>query len=248
MADSESDNFYVNSPGFSGQLVVTPTAIWTIPYREYVYQWTHNYTRWEITTEDGAKYGFGAVDNSTDYSPSGILRKNYVARLCRTLGTLMKAQVSLVEALETSQRVISNAELKDEIKNTTKNIRQEKSVDDPVFASRLFPPMRAQMITVGEETSELDRMLLKVADYYEKDIDGTLESLSNLIEPMIVLFLGFVVAVILISMYLTTVEDIWPRRLGGHMRWRIICSTIGCGRVAEGVGATSSYAWVDFSS
>jgi len=202
MADSEPDNFCVDFPAFSGQLFVTPTAIWTIPYRQYACQWTQNHTRWEITTEDGTKYVFGAVEDSTDYSLGGILTKNYVARFYRTFGTLLKAQVSLVQALETSQRVISNAELKDEIKNITKNIRQGKSVAEPVFASRFFPPMVAQMITVGEETSELDWMLLKVADYYDKDIDGTVESLSNLNEPVIVLVLGFAVAVILISMYL----------------------------------------------
>ena len=72
--------------------------------------------------------------------------------------------------------------------------------------SKLFPPLVAQMITVGEETSELDLMLLKVADYYEKELDAKVEALSSIIEPVIILLLGLLVAGILISMYMPMFE------------------------------------------
>jgi type IV pilus assembly protein PilC len=74
--------------------------------------------------------------------------------------------------------------------------------------------MVVQMVTVGEETSELDAMLLKVADYYEKDLDSKIDSLSSVIEPVIVLFLGLLVAAILVSMYLPMFDLVNLMRLG----------------------------------
>lgn len=77
-----------------------------------------------------------------------------------------------------------------------------KAVADPVVESVIFPPMVAQMIAVGEETSELDAMLLKVADYYERELDHKVETLASIIEPVLILILGLIVAAILVSMYL----------------------------------------------
>ncbi|HTK83005.1 MAG TPA: type II secretion system F family protein [Bacteroidota bacterium] len=131
-----------------------------------------------------------------------ILLKNHVARFCRTLGTLLQAQVSLVDALDVTQRIISNAEMKKDIREILKQVKQGKTVAEPLVESSIFPPMVSQMIAVGEETSELDAMLLKVADYYEKDLDSKVESLSSVIEPVLILLLGLIVAAILISMYL----------------------------------------------
>lgn len=131
-----------------------------------------------------------------------LLLKNMIARFCRTLGTLLRAQVSLVDALVVAQRIISNKELKGEIERILQRVKQGSAVADPVFASRMFPPMVAQMIAVGEESSELDTMFLQVAEFYEKELNAKVEMLSSVIEPIIILFLGLVVATILISMYL----------------------------------------------
>jgi len=131
-----------------------------------------------------------------------ILLKNHMARFCRTLGTLLQSQVSLLTALGVTQRIMPTPELRDETKDIIAHVRRGKTVAAPLVDSKLFPPMVAQMIAVGEETSELDSMLLKVADYYEKEVDGKVDSLSSLLEPVIILFLGLVVAGILISMYL----------------------------------------------
>jgi type IV pilus assembly protein PilC len=131
-----------------------------------------------------------------------VVLKNYVARFCRTLGTLLHAQVALVDALGVTQRIFTNDEVRAEIGTILKHVRQGQAVAEPLVESKLFPPMVAQMIAVGEETSELDTMLLKVADYYEKEIDSKVETLSSVIEPVIILLLGILVALILISMYL----------------------------------------------
>jgi type IV pilus assembly protein PilC len=131
-----------------------------------------------------------------------VILKNHVARFCRTLGTLLHAQVSLVDALSVTQKIFTNEEVKNEIGLIIRSVKQGQAVAEPLVESKLFPPMVAQMITVGEETSELDTMLLKVADYYEKEIDSKVETLSSVIEPVIILFLGLLVSLILISMYL----------------------------------------------
>jgi type IV pilus assembly protein PilC len=131
-----------------------------------------------------------------------VVLKNYVARFCRTLGTLLHAQVSLVDALVVTQRIFTNDNVREEIDSLLKHVKQGRTVAEPLVESKLFPPMVAQMIAVGEETSELDTMLLKVADYYEKELDAKVETLSSVIEPVIILLLGILVSLILISMYL----------------------------------------------
>jgi type IV pilus assembly protein PilC len=131
-----------------------------------------------------------------------VVLKNYVARFCRTLGTLLHAQVSLVDALGVTQRIFTNDNVREEIGSLLKHVKQGRAVAEPLIESKLFPPMVAQMIAVGEETSELDTMLLKVADYYEKELDAKVETLSTVIEPLIILLLGGLVSLILISMYL----------------------------------------------
>jgi len=132
----------------------------------------------------------------------GILLNNHIARFCRTLGTLLKAQVSLLEALEITGRITANGEMRAEIQIIRANVRKGNSIAKPLVNSSYFPPIVSQMIAVGEETSELDTMLLKVADYYEKELDTKVESLSSVIEPALILFLGLIVASILVSMYM----------------------------------------------
>ena len=131
-----------------------------------------------------------------------VITKNHVARFCRTLGTLLQAQVSLVDALAVTQRIATNDAIKKQIASILKHVRSGHAFSKPLEGSEVFPPMVVQMIAVGEETSELDLMLLRVADYYEQEIDGKVETLSSVMEPVLVLFLGIVVGAILISMYL----------------------------------------------
>lgn len=131
-----------------------------------------------------------------------IILKNHVARFCRTLGTLLQAQVSLLEALDVTQRIITIPGMQDEIRIIIKQVRKGSAITEPMIDSKYFPPMVSQMIAVGEETSELDRMLLKVADYYERELDSKVETLSSVIEPVLILILGLIVAAILVSMYM----------------------------------------------
>lgn len=135
-----------------------------------------------------------------------LIVRTQVARFCRTLATLLGAQVSLVKALEVSQRGLWIEGMREEVGRIQRSVRQGRSIAAPLQSSTYFPPMVSQMIAVGEETSELDRMLFKVASYYERELDAKIDSLASLIEPVVVLLLGFVVAGILISMYLPMFE------------------------------------------
>ena len=130
------------------------------------------------------------------------LLKNYAARFCRTLGTLLEAQVSLIDALNTTQRIVTNSQLQREIGEITRQVKKGNTISSPVTGSKFFPPMVSQMIAVGEETDELDSMLLKVADYFERELDNRVETLSTVLEPVLILFLGLIVALVLVSMYL----------------------------------------------
>jgi len=129
-----------------------------------------------------------------------------VARFCRTLGTLLQAQVSLMDSLKITERIFTNEKVKSEIQSITKKIRLGKNISSSVVSSSLFPPMVSQMIAVGEETSDLDKMLLHVAEYYEKEMERIVDTISTLLEPIIILILGVFVGGILIAMYLPMFE------------------------------------------
>jgi type IV pilus assembly protein PilC len=131
-----------------------------------------------------------------------IVVRNAVARFCRTLGTLLQAQVSLLDALKLTKRIFPQTDIRNEIEFIIRKVHQGHSIADQIVDSKFFPPMVTKMITVGEETGELDTMLIRLAEQYEKDIESRVETLGSIIEPVIVVFLGFFVALILISMYL----------------------------------------------
>ncbi len=131
-----------------------------------------------------------------------LIQKNLVARFCRTLGTLLQAQVSLVRALEVTQRIMTGQEIQNEVGRIISFVKQGKAIAEPILSSKFFPPMVSQMISVGEETSELDAMLFKVAEYYEKEVDATVDSLANVLEPILILVIGTIVASIVIAMYM----------------------------------------------
>jgi type IV pilus assembly protein PilC len=135
-----------------------------------------------------------------------ILLKSYVARVCRTLGTMLQSHVSLLDALEVTARLVTNADIREDIRKITKQVKLGQALAEPVVESKLFPPMVSQMIAVGEETSDIDGMLLKVAQYYEKELDHKVDTISTVIEPVLILFLGLIVAAILVSLYLPMFE------------------------------------------
>jgi type IV pilus assembly protein PilC len=131
-----------------------------------------------------------------------------VARFARTLSTLLSSGVPILQAMETVAGTVDNTIIAEAILLSRTAIREGDTIGDPLAQSRMFPPMVVQMITIGEETGQLDAMLSKVADFYEAEVEASLESLTAALEPVMIVFLGFVVGFIVISMFLPLVSII----------------------------------------
>jgi type IV pilus assembly protein PilC len=131
-----------------------------------------------------------------------IMRKIAVARFCRTLGTLVASGVPILDGLEITAKTAGNRVVKDAVMETRKSIEAGKSIAKPLEATKVFPPMVTQMISVGEETGALDTMLSKIADFYEDEVDTAVDNLMSLLEPVMIVFLGVVIGGIVVSMYL----------------------------------------------
>ena len=131
-----------------------------------------------------------------------ILRKIAVARFCRTLGTLLSSGVAILEALDITARTAGNAVIERAVQTVRKEVEEGKTIADPLQRSEQFPPMVCQMISVGEQTGNMDTMLSKIADFYEDEVDAAVDGMMKLIEPIMIAFLGVVIGTIVIAMYL----------------------------------------------
>ncbi len=138
----------------------------------------------------------------------GLAHKIAIARFARTLATLIGSGVPILQAMETTAGTITNDLISDAVLAARANIRQGDTIADPLAASKQFPPMVVQMVTIGEETGQLDDMLGKVADFYEAEVDATLSSLAAALEPIMIVMLGLVVGFIVISMFLPLIAII----------------------------------------
>lgn len=125
-----------------------------------------------------------------------------MARFARTLSTLLASGVPILQAMETTAGTVDNVLVQDAILAARASIREGDTIADPLAASRQFPPMVVQMITIGEETGQLDSMLDKVAVFYESEVDAALESLTAALEPVMIVVLGAIVLFILIALWL----------------------------------------------
>jgi type IV pilus assembly protein PilC len=131
-----------------------------------------------------------------------LIIKSCVARMARTLATLLKAGVQLVEALEITGGIAGNAVLENDLDTARKSIIQGRSFVEPLKKSAMIPLMVSQMISIGEKTGNIDTMLLKIADFYEAEVETAADALTSLIEPLLIVFLGGTVGVLVIAMFL----------------------------------------------
>jgi type IV pilus assembly protein PilC len=131
-----------------------------------------------------------------------------IARFARTLSTLLASGVPILQAMETVAGTVDNDVISDAILLSRAAIREGDTIADPLANSKMFPPMVVQMITIGEETGQLDQMLEKVADFYEAEVDAALESLTAALEPVLIVFLGLVVGFIVVAMFLPLISII----------------------------------------
>jgi len=129
-----------------------------------------------------------------------VVRKLETARFCRTLGTLLKSGVSFLQALDNSKDVISNQVIATALDNVAKGAKEGKGIASPLAAAGVLPPLALSMIKVGEETGQLDIMLIKVAAAYEKNLKETVKRFVSFLESAMILAMGLVIGFIVISM------------------------------------------------
>ncbi len=131
-----------------------------------------------------------------------INRKGAIARFTRILGTLIKSGVPILEALQVSSNAIGNLVISSAVLGAKTKIKEGQSISGPLAESGVFPPMVTQMIMVGEESGELEEMLVNVAKFYDEEVDRTVEKLTAIIEPLMMAFIGLTVGTMIIAMYL----------------------------------------------
>jgi type IV pilus assembly protein PilC len=131
-----------------------------------------------------------------------VVRKGAVARFTRTMGTLLASGVPILDAMDIVARTAGNKVIQEGILYAREKIAEGKDIASPLLETGIFPPMVVQMIGVGEQTGAMDEMLQKIADFYEDEVDAAVATMTSLLEPIILVFLGVGVGGMLIAMYL----------------------------------------------
>jgi type IV pilus assembly protein PilC len=128
-----------------------------------------------------------------------IIKKVAIARFARTFSALMGAGVAVLESLEVTSRAVGNVLYEEAIKSAAIEVKNGRSLSAVVEKNDLFPPIVSQMLSVGEETGQTDTVLIKVADFYEEEVDLAIESISSIIEPVMIVVMGGMVGLIAAS-------------------------------------------------
>jgi type IV pilus assembly protein PilC len=135
-----------------------------------------------------------------------LIEKTVVARTMRTLGTLVSSGVPILEALSIVRETCTNAVFERMYQRVYESIREGDTISQPLKESRLVDDMVVNMIDVGEETGDLDSMLYKIADVYDEEVDVMVESLISLLEPIMIVILGFIIGTIVIALFMPLIK------------------------------------------
>jgi type IV pilus assembly protein PilC len=131
-----------------------------------------------------------------------LILRSAVAQLTRTLGTLVSSGVPLIHAFEICAKLMSNLAIRDAIKLTIQFVQEGRTIAAGLQAKNIFPPMVIHMVNIGEMTGRLDELLTKVASIYDDEVDDAISNITGLLQPMIIVFVGIIIAFLLIAMYL----------------------------------------------
>jgi type IV pilus assembly protein PilC len=131
-----------------------------------------------------------------------LIQKSAVARFSRTFGSLTRSGVPILSALEIVRDTAGNQVIANAVDASRRDIQQGGMISIALQKENVFPIMAIQMISIGEETGELDQMLMKVADFYEDEVEQSVKALTSILEPIMIVVLGGMVGVILLAMYL----------------------------------------------
>ena len=131
-----------------------------------------------------------------------LLQKVIIARFARTLSTLVKSGVPILGAMEIVARTAENKVVEQAVLTARSSIKEGENIADPLAHSKVFPTMVTRMISIGEKTGELEKMLTKIADFYENEVDAAVTGLTSLIEPLVIAVLGVIIGGIVIALFL----------------------------------------------
>ncbi|MBU1006641.1 MAG: type II secretion system F family protein [Candidatus Omnitrophica bacterium] len=131
-----------------------------------------------------------------------LIQQLSVARFSRTLGTLLSSGVPILNALDTVRDIVGNEFIGRAVVHVRDSIKEGEGVAKPMEASKAFPMLVVKMVNIGEETGQLDKMLIQIADNFEEEVDVAVSGLTSLLEPILIVFMGLVVGFIVISMFM----------------------------------------------
>lgn len=131
-----------------------------------------------------------------------LIQKTAIASFSRTFGLLINSGVNIIESLEITKGTADNAIVEETIDNAKRFVMVGDPMSQSLASSKVFPPMVVSMIAIGEETGSLDSMLMKVADFYDREVDEAVDSMTAAIEPIMIVFLGGIVLVIVLAMFM----------------------------------------------
>ena len=158
------------------------------------------FKKWK-TTESGRK-NWDKFKLKVPMKIGDTVLKVTMARFSRTLSTLVAAGVDIIKALEITGQTAGNWVIEDALAGVRQRVHEGVPIATPLLENDIFPPMVAQMVKIGEETGELEKMLSKIADFYEDEVDASVSSLTSIIEPIMMIGVGLMVGVIIIAMYM----------------------------------------------
>ncbi|MBI3270076.1 MAG: type II secretion system F family protein [Planctomycetes bacterium] len=135
-----------------------------------------------------------------------IIKKSTISRFCRTLGTLITSGVPILEALSIVKNAIGNEVIANAVQSVHDSIREGESIAEPLAQTKVFDDMVINMIDVGEETGELDKMLIKIADNFDDEVDNAVGALMSILEPALIIGMGGTIGTIVIALFLPLID------------------------------------------
>ncbi|MCX5677753.1 MAG: type II secretion system F family protein [Candidatus Omnitrophica bacterium] len=153
-----------------------------------------------LNTEKGRVKFDGFVLNVPIFGT--LLTKVAISKFSRTLSTLVKSGVPILSALEIVGKTAGNKVVENAVDEVRKNVREGEGIAAPLAKSKIFPTMMTRMVSVGEQSGELEKMLSKIADFYDDQVSIAVSGLTSMIEPLIIAFLGIVIGSVVIAMFL----------------------------------------------
>src|SRR5690606_9057037 len=130
-----------------------------------------------------------------------LFQKSAIVRFSGTLSTLITSGVPILQALDICRETSGNEVVTRALNDVYDSVKEGESIHEPLSKCKVFPPLVVHMVAVGEETGAIDQMLTKVSEAYEREVDDTVNALTSILEPVLIVFLGVIVGAIVIALY-----------------------------------------------